>query len=341
MIDYQRGGDSKGSPFLFFTVAIKTTRMYLYRKIKEMQRKTITRNVRSKMEDWLKSITDVKLRDDVKANLLVSGGSIASMFLNEDVNDYDVYIQDTGVLKRLTDYYCQKHSIKAFDGRERDALIETHYGEAIRIWEAKEEGRYQAEGYLFFASLKPGQVKMQTGGAGFRVDVKKDVAIPPYSPLFFSPNAISLSDDVQIVTRFSGTPEEIHESFDFIHATNYFTFADGLVTNIEAVESLLTKRLRYQGSKYPLTSIIRSKKFINRGWGISAGEYLKIMFQISELDLTDPEVLEDQLVGVDVAYFARLIAIVRGEQKKNVDFALTSDYLNNLIDRVFDLIEDE
>jgi hypothetical protein len=72
---------------------------------------------------------------------------------------------------------------------------------------------------------------------------------------------------------------------DFVHATNYFTFEEGLVTNVAALESILTKSLRYQGSLYPLTSVIRMKKFIQRGWTVNAGEILKMLFQVSELDL--------------------------------------------------------
>jgi hypothetical protein len=55
------------------------------------------------------------------------------------------------------------------------------------------------------------------------------------------------TEDLQIVLRFSGNVTQIHKTFDFVHATNYFTFEEGLVTNV-AVESILTKSLRYQGS---------------------------------------------------------------------------------------------
>ena len=35
------------------------------------------------------------------------------------------------------------------------------------------------------------------------------------------------------------------------------------------------------------------------------------MFQISKLDLTNVDILEEQLIGVDVAYFDKLITILR------------------------------
>ncbi len=158
-----------------------------------------------------------------------------------------------------------------------------------------------------------------------------------YRPKFFSPNAISLSDDIQIVVRFHGNAEEIHKTFDFIHATNYFTFKEGLVTNKTALESILTKQLKYQGSLYPLTTIIRIKKFLKRGWNINAGEMLKVMFQISELDLKDPNVLEEQLIGVDVSYFGTLIEILRGVDPASMN----SNYLNTIIDKVFDGSEEQ
>lgn len=155
--------------------------------------------------------------------------------------------------------------------------------------------------------------------------------------MYFSPNAISLSNDLQIVVRFNGDNEKIHKTFDFVHATNYYTFKNGLVTNKSALESLITKQLRYQGSMYPLTSIIRMKKFILRGWNISAGEILKIMFQISELDLKDMNVLEEQLIGVDVAYFSSLVQILRGVDSEK----LSSSYINKIIDKVFNSIDNE
>jgi hypothetical protein len=129
--------------------------------------------------------------------------------------------------------------------------------------------------------------------------------------------------------------EEIHKTYDFVHATNYFTFKEGVVTNIAALESILTKQLKYNGSLYPVTSIIRAKKFIKRGFNIGAGEMLKIMFQISQLDLSNPDVLEEQIIGIDVAYFSTLIEILRNKIDTDTSFKLNADYINMLIDKVF------
>ncbi len=291
-----------------------------------MQIKSINHNIKDKMLLWLNSITDEKLRSEVKNNLLVSGGCITSLLLKEDVKDYDVYIKDMDVLFDLAMYYTHSYDkIRVLDGRKKeDYLLEFRGGSTCCVK------------HIVIENLKPEQVKLSIesdfGGLNGREDDIKQDDKNCFVPLFFSPNAISLTNNVQIVTRFHGDNEEIHKNFDFIHATNYFTFKDGLVTNKKALESILTKQLYYQGSLYPITSIIRMKKFIKRNWNINAGEIFKIMFQISELDLKDYNVLEDQLIGVDVAYFSKLIEVLRNLEDKMV---LTSAYLNEIIDRIF------
>jgi hypothetical protein len=302
-----------------------------------MYKKTIKKRIEKKMNDWLESITNQPLRERVKQNLLVSGGSIASMFLNEKVNDYDIYLMDMDVLKHLSEYYCQKHDIPVLDGRLKEHYLSSEFPDVDAETNVNPNfgDEYMAERYIKLKTLKPNQIKLDVPSEGYRIDDLGEDEKVKYRVKFFSPNAISLSDDIQIVTRFNGTADKIHETFDFVHATNYFTFRDGLVTNIEALECLLGKQLKYQGSLYPLTSIIRTKKFIKRGWNIGAGEYLKIMFQISGMDLTNPEVLEEQLIGVDVAYFGTLIKILRNDVTENPSMSVGYEYLSNLIDKVF------
>ncbi len=297
-----------------------------------MQTKTISKAIKSKLEEWLKTINDQQLKTDLEKNILVSGGSITSMFLNEPVNDYDIYIKDRNVLMNLVNYYTKDYTdIKVLDGTKKEELVrklEKDYENTV------DNILMISNAYaISLRNLKEDQIKLFfLGEKGFmRIEKTESQEIKKYNPVFFSPNAISLSDDIQIVIRFFGDDKQIHKTFDFIHATNYFTFESGLVTNKEALESILTKQLKYQGSLYPLTSIIRMRKFLKRNWNINAGEILKIIFQLSELNLKDTDVLEEQLIGVDIAYFEKLVAILRNVDTKNI----TSDYLNTIIDKVF------
>lgn len=161
---------------------------------------------------------------------------------------------------------------------------------------------------------------------------KPDKEKPKFRPIFLTSNAITLSDGIQVVTRFYGEPNAIHENYDFAHCTCYWQSWDGkLELRPNALEALLARELRYVGSKYPLCSLIRTRKFIQRGWTINAGQFVKMAMQLNELDLMDMKVLEEQLTGVDAAYFLEIIDALKAKNETRVDHA----YLMQLIDRIF------
>jgi hypothetical protein len=154
---------------------------------------------------------------------------------------------------------------------------------------------------------------------------------PKYRVAFVSSNAITLTDKIQLITRFFGSPESILASYDFIHCTNYWTSWDNTThLNQGALEALLAKELRYIGSKYPICSLFRLRKFIKRGFYINAGHILKIALQIGELDLKNATVLRDQLIGVDCTYFRQVI-----ERLSDSD-QFDSTRLIEIINEVFD-----
>lgn len=316
-----------------------------FKTIDIMKVKTINRIIRKKMQAWLSSIEDEALHVKVKGNIVLSGGSITSMLLQEDVNDFDIYIKDMNVCVELAEYYVDEFGVEVLDGRKKEEYIKDEGKEYIKKFYndgLDSDDPFNETDYswltVILRNLHENQVKLLIHGAGLRPnfwkgekeeDVKRREK--SFQVAFISPNAISLTDDIQIVTRFTGTAEEIHKTYDFIHATNYWTFETGLVLNTEALACILTKELRYQGSLYPLTSIIRVKKFIARKWTCNAGEILKMCWQLNELDLRNPDVLEEQLIGVDIAYFSQLIIALREKGMEKVD----TTYFMQEIDRVF------
>jgi hypothetical protein len=157
-----------------------------------------------------------------------------------------------------------------------------------------------------------------------------------YRPLFITSNAISLSNKIQLVIRFYGEPDKIHETYDFLHCMGYWTSWDRrVVISKEVYEAVMNKVLVYKGSKYPICSMFRMRKFIKRGYNINAGQILKIAYQISELDLNNIDVLEDQLCGVDSLYFMDLIGQLRKQMENNSDWCYNQNYLISIIDKIF------
>lgn len=337
-------------------------------------KKAIEKIIMFKMMGWLKSIEDEKLREDVKKNLIVSGGCIASMLLGEEVNDYDVYLRNSETAKKLAAHYVAKlgdtkeqngrvskveitveptggflssvgylsssdseddaeyKAMKNISDEERDRILLNADTKQLKIM-IKSAGlageNSNLDEYRYFESMPFTEV-IKYFEKGFKTQSKK-----PYQLLFMSSNAISLSNGIQIITRFIGEPQAIHKCFDFVHVKNYFTFSEGLVLDARAMECILSKQLVFNNSMYPVSSVFRMRKFIRRGWSINAGEMFKIMYAVSELNLKSPSVLMEQLTGADVAYFHQVLSMI--ECKKEEDISKT--YLFEVIDRVFNTNE--
>lgn len=154
-----------------------------------------------------------------------------------------------------------------------------------------------------------------------------------YRPVFMSGNAITLSDRVQLIIRFYGCPDTIISNFDFVHTTCYWTSAEGKITvNNAALQSMLSRKLKYCGSKYPLCTLMRTRKFVARGWTAPASVFTAAMHQCTKLDWDKVTTWEDQLIGMDAAYFTQIIGILREEKAKGK--TIDGTYVVELIDRM-------
>jgi len=159
---------------------------------------------------------------------------------------------------------------------------------------------------------------------------------PKYRPKFMTSNAITLSDRVQVVTRFYGEVEDIHKNYDFSHCTcAWSSWDNGVFLPTKALECIINKELYYVGSRYPLCSIIRTRKYIERGYHIDAGQYVKMAMQLNDLNLTDIKTLEDQLTGVDTTYFQMLISKLQKAKEKNTELTIDGSYVIELVNKLF------
>lgn len=273
------------------------------------KRSGITKELSRKVHDWLSSIKDDDVRKLAEKNTIVTGGAIASMLLGEKVNDFDIYFRDKATTLAVAKYYVEKYSKKS--GGTDIQVIEK---DCTNI-----KGQIEQRVIL---SIPSSGICEEKG--------KKRKS--KYSVSFMSENAITLTGKVQLVTRFYGSPTEIHDNYDFVHAMCYWDHANlHLELSADAMESMLSRTLHYSGSLYPIASIFRMKKFIERGWRISAGQQLKIMWQISEINLSDPEILREQLTGVDQLYMQALVNALQGVDSEKIN----STYVGSIIDKIF------
>lgn len=295
-----------------------------------MNEKRILQRLNIETKKWVETIQDKELKDKVKNNVVVAGGAITSLLEGETPNDYDVYIKDFDVLVELANYYAELWNK---DGRHKSKVT-------IQVDVPEPEGDVGTSKVICFITSKgvagdkeEEEVTKASAGTETNIEVAED-EVADYRPVFFTDNAISLKGKIQLVLRFWGEPEKVISSFDYVHCTNYFDRGkQDLHISKDALMSILNKQLKYVGSQFPICSLFRMRKYMERGYTISAGEILKMAFQISNLDLTDINVLREQLIGVDTTYMIDLVDRLEQAQEDNVDIDYT--YVVDLIDEIF------
>lgn len=317
-----------------------------------MKRRTIKSVLRKKFDDLLAHVRDEKVRDLMAKNSIITGGAIASMLLGEPVSDFDVYFTDRVTAEAVARHYVtefKKNPPPKFSDRYgggeipievRVDLEATPHRVKIVVKSAGVATEDAATGYEYF-EMNPDPESTDAAdyaqaATEVAADAQPDDKKPRYRPVFLSGNAISLSDKVQLVVRFYGNPDEIHENYDFVHCTCWWHSGENkLELRPAALEALLARELRYVGSKYPLCSFIRVRKFVARGWTINAGQFLKMAWHLNGLRLSDPAVLEEQLTGVDAAYFQQLIDALKTRMQETGAKSVDATYLMELVDRIF------
>lgn len=313
-----------------------------------MNRKHINAQLCKVFNQFLESIENQEVKELLEKGTIITGGAIVSLLQGEKPHDYDLYFKDFKTCFKVAEYF-----VNRFNEGKKDKVA------VVKIQTSKELGKVDEKWISFDDALKEvadnkePRIKVFIQSEGVAADeefeddemqtnitpetnIEEVEETPKYKPKFLTSNAISLSGKIQLVIRFYGDPEKIHENYDFVHCTNYWTSWDRKVSlKLEAMEAIINKELIYVGSKYPLCSIIRTRKFINRGWSINAGQYLKMCMQLNELDLKNVQVLEDQLVGVDSTYFKMLINALEEKQKADNDFRINSSYVAAIVDKIF------
>lgn len=339
-----------------------------------MNSKNIKKHLNAKLKDWLDSITDEGVKRIIKNNVIITGGAMVSLLTGEKVHDYDVYLRTKDACVAVAKYYIDQWNTQHPHDKQASLVVEEDKTDTKKVIKDKDLP-FSDENSMEIPVTIPGRVKVFIQSDGVAGEIKEktengrtmpvsgEQPFPPidleeemtdedkaavedaandnedkpkYRPVFLSSNAITLSDKVQVVIRFYGEVEEIHKNYDFAHCTCSWTSWDNEVQlPTKALECIINKELYYVGSKYPLCSIIRTRKYLERGYHINAGQYVKMAFQLNELDLYNIETLEDQLTGVDSGYFALMIESLQKKSDETGEAKVDQSYVFELLNRMF------
>lgn len=315
-----------------------------------MNKKHINAQLCRVFDEFVNSIDDEKVKEVIKQGTIITGGAIVSLLEGEKPHDYDMYFKDFKTCYEVANYFIKQfnssHSKKAeLRIQDADFNMEEHEKKWIDLEKAKSQVAESKEPRIkaFIQSdgisgdMEDDEIEEMQTNIEPDTDITKELEEEPkYQAKFITSNAISLSGKIQLVIRFYGEHDKIHENYDFVHCTNYWTSWDRkVVLKQEALEAIINKELIYVGSKYPLCSIIRTRKFIKRGWNINAGQYLKMCMQLNDLDLKNVNVLEDQLVGVDSTFFSMLVSALEKKKEDDPNFEISNEYVAAIVDKIF------
>lgn len=311
-----------------------------------MNSRNIKKHLNAKLKDWIKHIDSEEVKKAITENTIITGGAIVSLLTGGAVHDYDVYFRTKEACIEVARYYVDK-----WNNSHPDKEVILMCGGLLKEVTGSDSGAVkcfvrskgvadeeeQADNTISYNFDSTAWEDMEGGNSPGMEDMEDgSSAKEKYRPRFITSNAITLSDKIQIVTRFHGEVEEIHKNYDFVHCTCAWSSWDNQIfLPPKALECIINKELYYTGSKYPLCSIIRSRKYIERGYHINAGQYVKMCMQLNELDLKDVKVLEEQLTGVDTAYFQMMIDELQKHQEETGDDRVDFTYAMKLINKLF------
>jgi len=154
---------------------------------------------------------------------------------------------------------------------------------------------------------------------------------------------------VIILPELMTIAENIIKQFDFtICMGAYDINKDEFILHDKFLEHLSRKELYYNiACKYPICSMYRVKKYLNKGYCISGIEMVKLALSINNLKMDNYKDLKKQLIGIDTMFLKDLTDVMMTSEYNNkkyefeqfIDFL--DDYFINKIDDLFDYQEDD
>src|SRR5258707_9269783 len=102
-----------------------------------MKAKTINAIICGKLKAWLDTVEDGSVKTLIEKNTICTGGCIASMLLNEKVNDFDFYFRNRETALAVANYYVAKFKAnpppKFSSGREVAIFVDSSLTDRIKI----------------------------------------------------------------------------------------------------------------------------------------------------------------------------------------------------------------
>lgn len=114
---------------------------------------------------------------------------------------------------------------------------------------------------------------------------------------------------VQLITRFTGSPQKIFSDFDFTVTQGCYRFKEkDFVLGDRFLPDIAKRRIVFCGaSHYPICAMYRTLKYQRKGYTLPGTTVIHIALAIARLQITTYKQLKEQLFGIDTLFMQRFL----------------------------------
>jgi len=130
---------------------------------------------------------------------------------------------------------------------------------------------------------------------------------------------------VQLIKKLYGEPYKVISGFDFtICMAAYLPAINRIIIGDDFLYHLSGKELHYNIGNYPLASLWRARKYIEKGFKFPATELIKLALKMNEISIKSYRDLKEQLEGIDTLFLRELTdaLLKKGDKKFEFEEAL-------------------
>lgn len=112
-------------------------------------------------------------------------------------------------------------------------------------------------------------------------------------------NAVSFGQELQIITKYTGSPDEVVGQFDFMHNMYYYEFGNTMISKVaDSFDFLDDKYLKYNTDRARdiCGTIMRIPKFVQKGFIVTKTEVAKMLKSLEDkgFDERELEILKER-----------------------------------------------
>lgn len=215
--------------------------------------------------------------DIPSSKLYIAGGAITSLMIGETPRDWDFWATDIEHAKLAIETLANKNS----KYRQHIEIDFVDNGNNVGYANISLTEIYRAKCNLH-------NLASESGGAIYYSD--GDLTISQYA---FTATLNGLQH--QLVLKQIDQPSIVTSGFDFEHCKAYYNIHDGLVMSNKTRDAIKDRRLVYSGNKNAFVSLLRMKKFVDRGWKIGRADAINIVLNYLNNMETDSDQLQHEI----------------------------------------------